>query len=229
MSDSLSYSFAKNASDSTLKVKYAKNSEPRCPVVLLLDTSGSMDGLPISQLNDAIMAFKEVAVKDKMAKRRIHLCIVTFGGTAKVNTEFTDIKSFIPPTLKSGGNTPLGSGINLALDELEKIKAEYKEHDISYFRPWVVLISDGCPTDAWKDASERAKKYHDDKEKKVVFLTFGVKGADFEILTEIAPHDKPPESINSADFGKLFLWLSASLEKASMGVSINSQVRFDQQ
>ena len=38
---------------------FADNPEPRCPCVLLLDTSGSMAGQPIRELNDGIQAFKQ--------------------------------------------------------------------------------------------------------------------------------------------------------------------------
>jgi uncharacterized protein with von Willebrand factor type A (vWA) domain len=33
-------------------VEFAENPEPRCPCVLLLDTSGSMQGTPINALNE---------------------------------------------------------------------------------------------------------------------------------------------------------------------------------
>lgn len=35
------------------------NPEPRCPCVLLLDTSGSMNGSPISELNKGLQVFKD--------------------------------------------------------------------------------------------------------------------------------------------------------------------------
>ena len=35
-------------------VTFAENPEPRCPCLLLLDTSGSMAGKPIAELNAGI-------------------------------------------------------------------------------------------------------------------------------------------------------------------------------
>jgi len=35
-----------------------ENPEPRCPCLLLLDTSGSMMGEPIRELNDGLVVFK---------------------------------------------------------------------------------------------------------------------------------------------------------------------------
>jgi hypothetical protein len=36
---------------------FAENPEPRCPCILLLDTSGSMGGQPIAQLNEGLVAY----------------------------------------------------------------------------------------------------------------------------------------------------------------------------
>ena len=38
--------------------EFAENPEPRCPCLLLLDTSGSMRGNPIKELNEGIIIFK---------------------------------------------------------------------------------------------------------------------------------------------------------------------------
>jgi uncharacterized protein YegL len=38
---------------------FAINQEPRCPVVLLLDNSGSMSGQPIQQLNQGVAVLKQ--------------------------------------------------------------------------------------------------------------------------------------------------------------------------
>jgi uncharacterized protein YegL len=47
--------------------EFVENPENRCPVLLLLDTSGSMAGEPIQELNRGIAAFKEDILKDTKA------------------------------------------------------------------------------------------------------------------------------------------------------------------
>ena len=47
------------------------NPEPRCPCLLLLDTSGSMNGKPIEQLNAGLRTFKEELTSDAMAMQRV--------------------------------------------------------------------------------------------------------------------------------------------------------------
>jgi hypothetical protein len=39
--------------------EFADNPEPRCPCLLLLDTSVSMRGRPIDELNAGLIAFKD--------------------------------------------------------------------------------------------------------------------------------------------------------------------------
>ena len=39
----------------------------------------------------------------------------------------------------------MGEAVNLALDCLEKRKQEYQEKGVDYYRPWIVLMTDGAP------------------------------------------------------------------------------------
>ncbi|MEH2268203.1 MAG: hypothetical protein V7K68_07180 [Nostoc sp.] len=44
--------------------EFFENPENRCPVILLLDTSGSMSGQPILELNRGLATFKADVLKD---------------------------------------------------------------------------------------------------------------------------------------------------------------------
>ena len=52
---------------------FADNPEPRCPCLLLLDTSGSMKGAPIEELNAGIQVFKDELSADPMASKRVEV------------------------------------------------------------------------------------------------------------------------------------------------------------
>ena len=122
--------------------EFVENPENRCPVVLLLDTSGSMSGEPIRELNRGIGAFKEDVIKDSQASLSVELAMVTFGGSVNLIQDFTSIYEFTPPQLEANNQTPMGEAIEYGLHLLETRKLIYKENGVSYYRPWVFLITD---------------------------------------------------------------------------------------
>ena len=193
---------------------FADNPEPRCPCVLLVDSSFSMSGEPIRKLNEGLRLFKEDVMTDELARNRVEVAIVTFGGTVSVEQEYCVISDFQPPTIVANGNTPMGDAIAKGAELIETRKAEYKANGIGYFRPWVFLITDGEPTDlGWETKAEAARA--GDADNKFIFFGVAVEGANMETLTEICPEHRPPVSLNGLSFGEMFKWLSKSLQQVS--------------
>ncbi|MCG6133217.1 MAG: VWA domain-containing protein [Nostoc sp. LLA-1] len=195
--------------------EFAENPENRCPVVLLLDTSGSMLGQPIQELNRGLAAFKEDVLKDAQASLSVEVAIVTFGGVVQPMQDFVSIEQFIPPRLAADGLTPMGEAIECALDLLENRKQTYKDNGILYYRPWVFLITDGAPTDYWESAAQRVKDAEENR--RLSFFTVAVQGADMNTLKQIAAPQRPPMTLNGLDFRSLFVWLSTSMKRVSSG------------
>lgn len=122
----------------------------RLPVCLCLDISGSMkNNGKIEQLNRGVELFYKAIQQDEITANSAEISIVTFGElppAAKCVRDFSrvDIQQ-TPPTLVASGYTPLGEGVNLALDLLQKRKESYRKAGVSYFRPWLIIMSDGNP------------------------------------------------------------------------------------
>lgn len=189
---------------------FASNPEPRCPCILLLDVSGSMNGRPINELNAGLVTFRDELLADPLALKRVELGIVTFG-PVHVEQSFTSAANFFPPILFAQGDTPMGAAITKALDMVEERKREYRANGISYYRPWIFLITDGAPTDEWQAAAN--KVFRGEEDKRFAFFSIGVQGADTKTLAQISV--RQPLPLQGLQFRELFSWLSSSLRSVS--------------
>lgn len=65
------------------QAEFAENPEPRCPVVLVLDTSGSMQGTAIAEMNEGLRAFAAALQSDRLASLRVEVAVIAFGGKVR--------------------------------------------------------------------------------------------------------------------------------------------------
>ncbi len=192
----------------------AQNEEPKCHVVLCLDVSGSMSGTRINQLNAGVQEMLRFIKKDELATLRVELSIITFGSTAQVICEANTIDFYSHEPLVTSGNTAMGAGLELALTLIEKRKAYYKKTFQHYFRPILVMITDGGPTDGMKYKAMGNQIYKLELEKGLTFFAIGTEGAKKEVLEQVSKF-RPPLPVSNKDFKELFQWLSASVSAVS--------------
>jgi uncharacterized protein YegL len=193
-----------------LNPEFATNPDPRCPCVLLLDTSSSMSGQPINALNDGLRAFQDDIQEDPLSKRRVEIAIVTFGGSVQKIQDFVSAGSFVAPILNAGGGTPMGEAIALGHQLVKNRKAEYKSNGVLYYQPWIFLITDGEPTDEWQSAAQAVRPEIDAKG--LAFFAVGVEGANMQTLSAITDR---VIKLDGLKFRDLFIWLSQSQKRVS--------------
>jgi uncharacterized protein YegL len=205
-------------------VEFANNPEPRCPCVLLLDTSGSMAGEKINALNEGLKVFKEDLGKDPLASRRVEVAIITFNTQVTVVQDFVTVDQFQPPTLTITGQTFMGCAIHKALDLIQARKAQYKANGVTYYRPWVFMITDGEPQgeepNVVQQACQRLKD--DENNKRVAFFAVGVGEANMTRLAEIVV--RTPVKLKGTNFAEMFVWLSRSTQAVSRAQVDDKQV-----
>jgi uncharacterized protein YegL len=215
--------------DGLEEVEFADNPEPRCAVLLLLDTSGSMQGRRIDQLNEGLRSLDRALKQDPLASLRVELAVIGFGGQARVidvrgdedggeiepdaSRAFVTVDGFRAPLLVANGSTPMGSAVEQGLALIRERKRMYKENGIDYFRPWVFLITDGKPTDrGWEAAADAIRA--EESARGISLYAVGVEGADFGKLARFTG-ERPPLKLKGLAFEELFVWLSKSLAAVS--------------
>ena len=192
------------------------NPEPRCPCVILVDTSGSMAGEPIRELNGGLAELQKALSQDELAALRVELAIVGFGSSVQTVQDFVSPTDWLPQPLVAGGMTPMGEAILSALDMIEARKQVYKSHGNAYFRPWMFLITDGVPTDSdevWRSAVQQINEAG--AKKKVSFFAVGTADADLSKLKALSGPERDPLRLSGLKFREMFQWLSSSLQSVS--------------
>ena len=198
------------------------NPSPRCACMVILDTSASMGGAPIQQLNDGFAHFIQSLQQDEVAACSVEVSVITAGGNVSEQLPFTtamDIQSC--PRFSASGGTPIGEAVNVALQKLEKRKHDYQKNGVAYYQPWLVIISDGEPTDVWQSAASASRQLSQNR--KLVVLPIGVENADLGKLSQFS--SRPAKALQGLKFNEFFEWLSVSMSRVSASASTSSSVQ----
>lgn len=198
-------------------LELAQNPEPRCSCILILDTSGSMAGEAIEELNNGVQLFASELAEDPLANRRVEVAVVTFGNKVELASNFTSPRNFLPTRFEAGGSTPMGEAVVRAHELLEARKQSYREAGIQYFRPWMFLVTDGAPTDLdspyWTEAVDIV--HLGESQRRLLFFGVGVDGADQRTLNRLCPPNRPSQKLRGLSFREMFLWLTRTLKAVS--------------
>lgn len=162
-------------------MKYAaespSNYQQKCLCVLLLDVSGSMrrpvsdnsEVKRIDKLNEGVARFYDDIINHKggvspTTKNQLEVAIIKFDQEPTlVRKPKLFERNEKPPILtERGSTTETVKGIEMALDIINERKRFYCNTGQSYYRPWIILITDGnpsCPQHDIDSMAERLKRY----------------------------------------------------------------------
>ena len=196
----------------------AENFEQKCLCVLVLDVSGSMRGEPINELNNGLQDFYKEIAENETSSQRLEICIMTFNESVQTVQEPALVDNFTMPTLTAYGLTAMVDAVNEAIDKVEARKKWYKETGQKYYRPWIILMTDGEPDDG-QDVYGLAERIKNGmKQKHFMFMSVGVEDANMDTLQKLQGDDMTPMKLKGLKFSSFFQWLSASL-----GIVVNHE------
>lgn len=152
-----------------------ENQHPKLLINFVIDNSISMKGEKIDTFK---VAFKSLIDELSLGdfKRNVEFEIVTYEDfNPRVLKKFTDDEVNI--NLLTAGKIPfLGRAINLAIDDLEKRIVQLKESETKFYKPWLIVLTDGQSFDDTNQVSERIKllnAYGD-----ILFIPFALSTAE---------------------------------------------------
>lgn len=193
----------------------SKNPGPFVICAVLVDVSSSMNfpnGEPIHELNKGYSEFRRFIRDDDLASQRTQVVVIEFNSSARVAVPLQEGRSLPEHTFTANGLTAMGEAIDKALDVIEVRKQEYKNEGIEYYRPWIVVFSDGSPTDG--QVFERAVKRLNEAttRKSVTVFPIGVGNeADMNTLSRLSMPQRPAIKLAGVNFSAFFEWLSGSM------------------
>lgn len=194
-------------------IEILSNPEQRCSCVLVLDCSGSMQGRQIDSLNAAVRRFAEELREDDLAAKRVEIGVISFGSRVEVVSEFRSVQAFYPDDLAADGGTPMGQAMCEAVRMIERRKQTLNEHGVQYYRPWLVLMTDGEPTDSrtqyWRDAVDLVASSV--TAGKFTFFPLVTEDGNKSVVGQLSPETQV-RGLDSHKFSEFFLWLTRSLQ-----------------
>ncbi|WP_077619721.1 vWA domain-containing protein [Bacillus sinesaloumensis] len=189
------------------------NPSTRMPICLVLDASGSMTGNPLKQLRLGLQQLFNDLLQNEVSKASVEICIITFGEKVKTVLEFQPIKPTIRLKIGTGGASPMGEAMKAAVTQVKERVALYKAHGIQYYQPWIVLLSDGSPTDELEESIELTVNGIENGEFTIFPIGIG-DHADLDVLERYSPV-RPPLVLSEVKFKEFFAWLSDSVSRVS--------------
>jgi uncharacterized protein YegL len=191
-----------------------ENPDPRVACVVLVDVSGSMQGQPIAALERGYAAFTEYLNTETLASKRVEVAVVTFGSVATVLVPMQEARELQPTRLTASGRTNMAAGIHLALDIIEDRKAAYKAAGLQYYRPWILVLTDGEPNSEGFDQAVARLNAAEMARGVTVFAVGAGPQVNYHKLARLSVQ-RSPAPLDGLKYEELFEWLSASLSNVS--------------
>lgn len=216
----------------------AENYQQKCLCVLVLDTSGSMgeivdstgsrptgrkqviDGVEydivqggisrLKNLQKGLESFYEDISNDDSMSQRLEVAVISFNDEVEIVQDPCLIEDCPPPLLSAKGMTDIAGAMETAMDVVEARKSWYRTTGQPYYRPWIILMTDGEANRGQDMDALGATIRNEVANKHFEFLPIGVDNANMGMLKKLEANLEA-KSLKGTKFSQFFKWLSASM------------------
>ena len=189
----------------------------RLPVYLLLDCSESMIGDSLAAVQAGVEMMLRTLRSDPHALETVWLSCITFDRDARLLFPLSELSDVQPPRLVAKPGTALGAALNLCADRIEAEVKKTTPNQKGDWRPLIILLTDGQPTDSWKSALPRLGQKVRPRPANIYAVGCG-EDVDAETLLELTDIVLHMREMTEERFRKLFVWLTASVNEGSRAV-----------
>jgi len=185
----------------------------RLPIFLLLDTSGSMQGIKIVGVSNGVQQIYHELLNDPRSARTVYISVITFNDQA-YQTPLVSVTSFSPPALIASGTTAMGAAFQILNESLDRDIIPNSFDRKGDYKPLVFLLTDGQPTDQWQYEAQRLATRTTNKVLNVIGLGIG-DDADMNVIKQVSTAAFKMEHVTADSIRAYFQWVSNSIQTAS--------------
>ena len=158
----------------------AANNSTRILICICIDASNSMNQR-MKEINRGVMQFLQGIADNICAADAAEICVYSFGSKVRMLCDYGNIQKAIDMMEESGGiqaneaDSNMGECIEAALENLNRHRQQLLDLSKSFYRPWLIIISDGDATDpsACDRVSEKVRTMLRQRKLKVKCLSMG--------------------------------------------------------
>lgn len=189
----------------------------RLPVYLLLDCSESMIGESLAGVQAGAEMLMKSLRSDPHALETVWLSCITFDSEARLVFPLSELSDVQLPKLEARPGTALGAALNLCADRIQTEVRRTTAEQKGDWRPLIILLTDGQPTDSWKSVLPRLGSKVKPRPANIYAVGCG-EDIDAEILFELTDIVLHMRDMTEEKFKKFFVWLTASIQEGSKAV-----------
>lgn len=188
--------------------------ESHMPVVIVADISGSMDGLPIENLNKSINRFANDVCKDPKAAKRVDVAVIGFNDAPHIEQNWRPITKMNRVNFVADGGTDISAALEKGVEMLRERGHLYEDVCIDVKMPYLILITDGYGGDVTEIAKVIKKRT---EEHKMKLWVLAVKGYDKNTVAQLTDGKRVFELVDEDgyDFSEFFDFMAVSVKAVS--------------